>query len=270
MRVLLDLLYWIFGFLVVIALSVLLYLIGYTFLVNVDISDEVATIIGGLLSLVGGFAGAMGAYMVARHQVKQEKKQEKINLLSTELPIYVGLALELNKVILNLERFESQRNSTWKFELNDNFFEGFKIRFDAIKWDRWIDTKKITDSILLNQLLFFEESFKKITEVMEYDIKKNRQTVLSLLNANHRDEAITLTKDIDWYKGEKVRYYFEMYYCLQKAIKIQTVISDKTSTIEKLIEGKFDIDDYPFFSSKDDFKIVRNDGVIDPIDITIT
>ncbi|MEX3743556.1 hypothetical protein [Lysinibacillus xylanilyticus] len=263
-------LYWIFGILVVIALSVLLFLIGYTFFVKVNISAEVATIIGGLLSLVGGFAGAMGAYMVARHQVNQEKKQEKINLLSTELPIYVGLSLEFDKVVKSLELFEDLRNSIWKFELNDNFFEELKIEFEVIKWDRWIDTKKITDSILLNELLFFEESFKKISEVMAYDIKKNRQKAISFCNENKRDEEVTLTKEIDWYKNEKIDYYYEIKYCLQKAQKIQNIISGKISIIEKLIKGEFMIENYQFFSSTNDFKIKRNDGVTESVKVTYT
>lgn len=263
-------LFGILGSLVVIALIVLLYLIGYIFLVSVNISSEVATIIGGLLSLAGGFAGAMGAYMVARHQVNQEKKQEKINLLSAELPTYVALTLEFKKIILSLEFFMDQRNSTWKYQLNEYFFEGLKIEFDSINWDRWIDTKKITDSILLNELLFFEESFKRITEVMEYDIKKKRQKVISFYTDNKIEEAEKLTEEIDLYKKEKIKYYYEITYCLQKAIKIQKVVKQKITAIEKLIEGESKIENYQFFSSTNDFHIIRNDGVSEPIKVTLT
>lgn len=233
-------------------------------------SDDRATILGGVLSMVGGAVGAMGAYMVARHQVNEEKDNEKINLLSSELPIYVGLTLEFNKIILNLELLEKQKKSVWKNQQNDDFFEELKIRFDSIKWDRWLDTKKITDSILLNQLLFFEESFKRITEVMEYDIKKNRQKAILLYNDNNTEDAVALTKEVEWYKKEKEKYFYESYYCLQKAIKIQKVVSSKIFTIEKLIEGEFEIKNYQFFSSKNDFKIERTDGVVDPINITYT
>lgn len=258
--------------LVIITIIAVLSLFIISFQIGVGKLEQTntSTIIGGLLSLVGGFAGAMGAYVVARYQVDQEKKQEKINLLSTELPIYVGLSLDFDKIIKSLENFEYQRNSTWKFELNDDFFERLIIGFNIIEWDKWIDTKKINDSILLKQLLFFEESFKKIAEVMEYDIKENRQKALSLLNANETDEALKLLSDVNWYKEQKVRYYYEIYYCLQKAKKIQSVILDKISTIEGLIEGKNDIDNYQFFTSKEDFKIVRKDGKVDPIEITFT
>ncbi|WP_342544781.1 hypothetical protein [Lysinibacillus sp. FSL W7-1291] len=269
MKALLNLLSWLYGIFVVIALSVLVYLIGYTFLVKVNISPEIATILGGLLSLVGGFAGAMGAYMVARHQVNQEKVLKKINLLSAELPIYVGLSLEFKKVVLSLKNFEDNRNNSWKFKLNDEFFEGLKIGFKIIKWDRWIDTKKISDSILLNQILFFEESFKEISEVMEYDIKKNRQKVISLLLEENHDEAKSLTRDIEWYKTQKKFYYYEMKYCLQKAEKIQNVVSDKISIIEKLVEGEIKIEDYHFFSSTSEFKIIRKDGETEAVKVTL-
>lgn len=38
---------------------------------------------------------------------------------------------------------------------------------------------------------------------MEYDIKKNRQKVISLLLEENHDEAKSLTRDIEWYKTQK-------------------------------------------------------------------
>lgn len=48
-------------------------------------------------------------------------------------------------------------------------------------------------------------------------------------------------------QNSKKFYYYEMKYCLQKAEKIQNVVSDKISIIEKLVEGEIKIEDYHFF-----------------------
>ena len=226
-------------------------------------SPNKATIFGGLLSMIGGAAGAMGAYLVARHQIKQEKKEDKINLLASELPIYVALGLELDKIVKQLKIIEYKKSVK---ELKNE--PSLIVKFDALRWERWTDINKTTDTILLKELLIFEEAFKRTAEVLEYDYSKKIDGYLRLKGQNS-NEAEEFLKEIKTMLKEKEEYFKELTYCLQKAEKIQKVIKGKSIIIEEIIGGKSTIENYQFFSSEEIFKVKRDDQESDPIKISI-
>lgn len=217
-----------------------------------------ATIIGGILSMIGGALGALGAYLVARNQIEKEKKIGEINRLSKELPVYINLSLELEKIIAQLQAIEEKKESIGyqlAFEKNGGFRE-LDIKFDALEWNRWNNINYLSDSILLIELLKFQESFKRMSDVFEYDISQNSLPLNNLNNVNNH-EYLHLKTKIDSILIEKEMYYKELPYCLQKAIKIYNVIQTKSSQIEKILEGQIDIESFKTFTPTNDFMIDR-------------
>ncbi|WP_274307516.1 hypothetical protein [Solibacillus daqui] len=94
------------------SLLVLMYLIGYAFLSAVSINPNTATIISGLLSMVGGAFGALGAYMVATYQMKKQFEKQnsdrRVEYQIAKLNETLDLAFEFKKTLISCH--ENKRN----------------------------------------------------------------------------------------------------------------------------------------------------------------
>lgn len=228
-------------------------LLSHLFIFNGAIA---ATIFGGVLSMFGGAFGAFGAYLVARHQIEQGKVQEKIKSLYSELPIYISLSIEFEKIVQQLESVVKSKNERFKdYEIDNDFFRNLIFTLDALILDRWVDTNKISDSILLKELLIFEESFRRTIKVLEYDIRFQEERIIELMFSNRYFEIAQLQNEIQIMLQGKYEYWKEIEYCLDKAKKLQRSILNRKSLIENIVEGKFDIANYQYFSTEDEFKV---------------
>ncbi|MEK4426101.1 hypothetical protein [Solibacillus sp. FSL K6-1523] len=208
-----------------------------------------ATIIGGLLSMIGGGLGALGAYLVARNQIEKERKIGRVNMLSKELPIYINLILEFEKIIAQLRVIEEKKDSLgyrMAFERNGGF-RSLIIIFDALEWNRWNEINGLSDSILLKELLKFQESFKRMSDVFEYDVALEGSPLFSLYNEN-RNKYKLLIAEVENMVKEKEDYYKELPYILEKANKIYSVLQSKSTQIENILEGKIDVDEFVLFT----------------------
>lgn len=237
--------------------TILLFLVGlYALLIQVfDINNtNKATIIGGILGMVGGAIGAVGAYLASVYQIKNDQNKEKVKSLYSELPIYIVLHLEFEKITKQLSYLKDYKNKNHVNDNDDDFFEQLTISFDEVIWDRWIDINKISDSILLKELLIFEDSFKRTIEVFKYDISKS----LRMISSENKFEASRLLNEIEVMKSDKKHYWNEIDYCYEKAIKLQEALSNKKASIEKIIKGELSIEEYQYFSDGNYFRIDRS------------
>ncbi|MFJ5566128.1 hypothetical protein [Lysinibacillus xylanilyticus] len=125
-------------------------------------SEYVATITGGFLSFFGGSVGAFGAYLVARFQMKKEKENEKLNKLAKELPVYAALEYEFERVVEFLEG-ENQLTEILEYPKN-------KRGFYQVSMDIWDKKWEVSDTIILRDIIFFQNKLKRIRKSYETDI----------------------------------------------------------------------------------------------------
>lgn len=221
---------------------------------NITIGDEESWVsfFGGY---IGGVIGGAVAFSVAWLQINQEKKQNKINILYNELPIYVGLSIEFEKIIEQIKYYKQYKQANTE-KINSNFFRTLVIKLDALIWDRWRN-KNISDTILLKELLKFEESFKRTIEVFEFDVDYHEEEATVFLNLGKSSDAELLIMLVNAMIDEKKHYWNEIEYCLEKAEKLQQAIQHKISTMEQVISGCLDINNFQQFTTIDELKVDR-------------
>jgi len=141
-----------------VTLTIIAYQIGVE---NLEANNR-STIIGGLLSMAGGAVGAMGAYMVARHQMKNEKKEnQKRNELNAR-PIIIcndfrgpynleGVKLHPDAKILYTDFYHDLKELA---KSNNTFMGFFQLKFTG-------ETKVIKNceiNIVMDQTNYKENS----------------------------------------------------------------------------------------------------------------
>ncbi|MED3803706.1 hypothetical protein P4562_17415 [Lysinibacillus xylanilyticus] len=129
-------------------------------------SDNLATIISGLLSFFGGSTGAFGAYLVARFQMNKEKENNKINQLANELPVYAALVFEFEKVVEFLEGESSKVSHV----LLSEQYPTKRMKFYQVSMDIWDKKWQISDSILLRDIILFQNKLKQMRKSYEINI----------------------------------------------------------------------------------------------------
>lgn len=162
--------------------------------------------------------------------------------------------MEFEKIIAQLHTLKEIKDET---TLTEEDVSSFSMRFDAMNWERWVDNKKISDPILMMELLKFEESFLRTLEVFEYNVNCNENLVLNLLSNNDHVQASTILRDLDYYKEEKIHYWRELEYCLEKADKLANAIVMKANSIRSIAAGSLSIIDYTDVSKEADYKVNR-------------
>ncbi|OXS74900.1 hypothetical protein B1B04_08405 [Lysinibacillus sp. KCTC 33748] len=124
--------------------------------------QNVDNLTSGILSFLGGSAGAFGAYLVARYQMNKEKENEKLNKLAKELTVYAALEYEFERVVEFLEG-ENQIATTLEYPKNKRGF--YQVSMDI--WDRkW----EVSNTIILRDIIFFQNRLKRIRKSYEINI----------------------------------------------------------------------------------------------------
>lgn len=137
-------------------------IIAVTFQVIGEDSPNKASIIGGILSMIGGAIGALGAYIVAAYQMNKQieyekKKEEKLRL--TQIKKTLKKLQRLNEIAIHfLESFVKEFNKPFNEELS------YKLKSSetAISWisnsindvnDELLNEGFMLDYITYNQLI---------------------------------------------------------------------------------------------------------------------
>lgn len=113
-------------------------------LVN-KMSGNTATIISGAISMLGGFAGALGAYLVMRWEMKHDKKNEEKNEL-----------LQIKKTLKKLQllnEYTKEFVTSFDIELNKPYNEemGFKLKASESSMYWIASSVNNADESLLNE-----------------------------------------------------------------------------------------------------------------------
>ena len=97
---------------------------------------------------------------------------EKKKQLSRELVSYVAFRIEFEKILLTLmELLKKQKElieNKSEREIQEYYFSSLDL--DFYNWDRWERKWDITDNVLLEELLKFQESYQETLRVFKEDI----------------------------------------------------------------------------------------------------
>ncbi|WDU80020.1 hypothetical protein [Lysinibacillus sp. G01H] len=242
--------------------AIILFIIAYQIGVE-GLKDKAnrSTIISGLLSMVGGAMGAIGAYTAANLQIRKEREIENFSKLTSELPIQIGVSLELEKIIAQLDEYINIQTEFLDIfgdgKINENLYY-HSLPPDALIWKRWDNINKISDPILLVELLKFNESTKRMLEVIAFnldDLQSEIQTLKSSSEALNIIKASEKLNLINTIKKDKIHYWSELVFCRQKAKLIQGKIKERETKIKSIIKNK-QFNELGF-SREDEFKVDR-------------
>lgn len=197
------------------------------------ISNDSATIISGVLSMFGGAIGAFGAYMVAKHQMKSERNDNRINRLLKELPIYIAMRIEFKKMNDQLVALNEA--------IGNYGGEVGRIEIDRILWERWEMMNKVSDLILLEEFYIFHEAVQRTLEVFAYDFDL---AASKLINANNQSDIEKLKIEYSYMSQEKQNYLQELPYMQEKTELFLKAVDAKINSINQLVNGEIDIKDY--------------------------
>lgn len=155
------------AFVVIFVISFTVFTVHFLFrdIQNVD------NLTSGILSFLGGSAGAFGAYLVARFQMNKEKENEKLNKLAKELPVYAAFEYEFERVVEFLEGEVRIVKSLPEYPKKTRDFYQVSMDIWNKKWD-------ISDTIILRDIIFFQNKLKRIrnsyeTNIDSLEIKKS-------------------------------------------------------------------------------------------------
>ncbi|MDC6268028.1 hypothetical protein [Lysinibacillus fusiformis] len=208
---------------IVFVISLLVFIIQF---IGKDSENE-ATITSGLLSFFGGAVGAIGAYGVAKHQINEEKKSNKINQFNAEYPVYIGLELEFKKIVEFLDREKTKNLIINREESQWDFYD--------MNEDTWEKKWRLSDPFLLKKIIEFQTILTKIQESYEVDIAQ--------LNSDNRDSWNDkgIRKNFKIWKTErekrqKIVSEIPIYY--QQAENILKLLEQQIEKIQNIINGK--------------------------------
>lgn len=161
----------IFCFLTAIIFVVTLYALTFQ-IIGVDTSNK-ATIFSGVMSMIGGFAGALGAYFVASNQMNKQFEHEKLK----------GTKQKIETNIQNLKKLELLNIET--IEFIDFFEEEYSKEFNMERIARlkysekdlnWIvnnvnnmDVEKLMDGYAVDYLRYSRELNSMYIDVIGID-----------------------------------------------------------------------------------------------------
>jgi hypothetical protein len=173
---------------------------------------EKATIIGGILSMVGGFSGALGAYFVASYQMNKQIEHEKKKvetLQKAQIKKTLKKLQLLNKYALRfVETFPDDFNKPYNEEL------GFKLKSSemSILWiansindvnDELLNEGYMLDYIKFNQLM--NHTYNEIIVFNNLPEEQKTHNLVGLINA-----LMNLKKDFNSFE-EYTRIQLENY-----------------------------------------------------------
>jgi len=218
----------------------------------------------------GGVIGGIVAYLIAKYQLDKQNKKEFIQTYSKELPVYISLRLEFEKIIEHLSeliKILEQYKKKYNLEaITQEMYYG-TVKFDGIQWTRWEGMWKISDPILLSELLKFEESFRRTVEVLEFDIDGLKQEIQTLNEKIMENKTLDVElifsnfiKQQDALKlmeQEKIHYWGELKYCKEKAQLIKSKILEREEKLIELISKEKTDSQNLTFSNFDEFKVNR-------------
>ncbi|MGE7750714.1 hypothetical protein [Lysinibacillus fusiformis] len=131
--------------------------------------QNVDNLTSGILSFLGGSAGAFGAYLVARYQMNKEKENEKLNKLVKELTVYAALEYEFERVV---EFLEGEKEIAIICEYPKNKRGFYQVSMDI--WDRkW----EVSNTIILRDIIYFQNRLKRIRKSYEINIHSLEEKV---------------------------------------------------------------------------------------------
>ena len=198
-------------------------------------------IISGLLGMVGGFSGAMGAFLVARHQIKKEAELHERRDKELSRPIiscmdFIGTMKLSNaklkeKVrIMDTPFYQTYLNEKEKYEDQMIFLE-LKILGEAsLIYD--------AEATLFMSKKYYPTSLQQINVyvgLMERDIEIYIPMPLALVEEGYMRELTRLELFFETQKGEKMKYIYDIegkkeeYYLLNDSEVLLKTINMKES-----------------------------------------
>lgn len=228
---------------IIIIIFSLIFLVGIVAMgIQIIGNDSVnkATIISGMLSFLGGSLGALGAYYAANIQIKHERETVKVNEFKMELPVYIAVEIELDKIIFYLKLLNESTEINEKFSKKsaNEFFNENTIKFDEINWHRWNEINKISDTELLKDLYVFENVILGLITVLEYDMEKNQDKLISFYFDKGSISSIEfkrLKMEIERISAEREAYYDKLAEILSEAKSIKNSIKFRKNYINNTI-----------------------------------
>ncbi|WGT38479.1 hypothetical protein QH639_22130 [Lysinibacillus sp. 1 U-2021] len=212
-------------------------------------------------SYSGGVVGGIVAYIVSKAQIDNQRTMERLKSLEAELPTYVAMKLEFDKVIQTVDaliKVKEKMDSSTDEKLKEKIYFA-SIGLNEFHWDRWERKWLITDSILLEELLKFQESFQRTIEVFGIDIEGAEKEIIDKyekgLITKEQEEIDKL--GLEGMKAEKIHYWNELDYCKEKASKINAVLLRKENLIKKLKAGFININRTNLDTHYEDYKVNR-------------
>ncbi|MGE8037879.1 hypothetical protein [Lysinibacillus sp. NPDC093692] len=187
--------------------------------------QNVDNLTSGILSFLGGSAGAFGAYLVARYQMNKEKENEKLNKLAKELTVYAALEYEFERVVEFLEN-ENQLVMIMEYPKN-------KKKFYQVSMDIWDKKWEVSNTDILRDIIFFQNKLKRIRKSYETNIdsleEKKHIAIINKTNVSNINRELhkaTLERKIIW------KMIPEDY---EKAKEILSSIKKQRISIQKII-----------------------------------
>lgn len=265
---------WNFIFIIIIVITVPLILNFTIFKYSTDFTNgELTDWFTFFASYSGGIVGGLVAYFVAKLQIDSNRKDAKIKQLSYELPGYIMIQIELKrwyKIVSEVNDFKVNFiNESGEVAFNNQLVNNFLDIDIDFKRDNWEKKWLIQDPVLLEELIVFEEMFnhtysylrKDFTDYIDQykgEIKHIGKQVLMPEKARGK---------LDLELKVKKEAFDELVYIIQKIGKLQKAISNNIIHIREFIDNpkKYDIEKIK--STKDDFKVNRNDDVVESMHI---
>lgn len=147
-----------------------------------------ATIIGGVLSMIGGFAGAIGAYFVASNQMKKQIEHEK---KKAEALTNVQIKKTLKKLQL-LNKYAMRFVNTFNNDFNKPYNEelAFKLKSSetSISWIansiNDVNDELLSEGFMLDYIKFNQLMNHTYNEIIVFNNLPEEQKAHNLLGLN--------------------------------------------------------------------------------------
>jgi len=186
-------------------------IIAMTIQVIGEDSPNKATIIGGLLSMIGGAIGALSAYLIARMQLtKQLDRQDKIERKRILLEIKMKKAEEAIEILQQTRSSFFELQGAWTTYVYDH------LNYIANRSKEKVDYTKFSNKALMRDVQTYRDKFIN-TYVQCYKFKSHFKKLISDIEEDHIKYFKDLTLDINdllmQFSGAKKKYntYVEMF-----------------------------------------------------------
>lgn len=209
----------------------------------------------------GGIIGGIVAFIVATHEIKNQREQEIIRNLSKELPVLTGIEIECNKIIGQLKNIDKCLD-----EIKEK--EKFTVLFDGLIWDRWNNINVINDPVLQEELIKHFEALHRNIDTFEVDVeelennlekKKALERKMNPIDSGYTRLIRQIEKEntfLKLIKNDKIHYFSELRYCIEKTEKINSIVRKRKSKIHDILsESNYYSDD--LLTRPEEYKVNR-------------